>query len=192
MIFYRKAGGLWGGRKNSIARARERMFLPSLHWRYHKMIITTTIWWVHNWLNIKNCSERSLGSPCGWNDVLGWESSRGVFSGVGQNCWMKRRNERSERARWGARERDGSCCWEWMPERWMKRGKNKSKFICCAAKFAVLRLLVMATKSWHSIALSEHENHSHTHTWRKFSLFFRLVIKINFFPPCSPQNLIEN
>lgn len=29
-------------------------------WRYHKMIITTTIWWEHNWLNIKNCSEKSL------------------------------------------------------------------------------------------------------------------------------------
>lgn len=33
----------------------EEAFMP--RWRYHKMIITTKIWWVHNWLNIKNCSE---------------------------------------------------------------------------------------------------------------------------------------
>lgn len=108
--FLSKSGRLvggGGGRKNSIARARERMFLPSLHWRYHKMIITTTIWWVHNWLNIKNCSERSLGSPCGWNDVLGWESSRGVFFRRGAKLldekekWKKRKGEmRRTRKRW--------------------------------------------------------------------------------------------
>lgn len=32
---------------------------PSCRWRYHKMIITTTIWRVHNWLNIKEIVSRS-------------------------------------------------------------------------------------------------------------------------------------
>lgn len=51
-------------------RRRKNIFL-SCRWRYHKMIITTTIWWVHNWLNIKNCSDEAGGVEIGWA-VSGW------------------------------------------------------------------------------------------------------------------------
>lgn len=55
--------------KWEMKEAEEEGNFPSCRWRYHKMITTTTtIWWVHNWLNIKNCSESSgrMGGAEGW------------------------------------------------------------------------------------------------------------------------------
>lgn len=45
---------------------QEEEIFPSCRWRYHKMIITTTIWWVHNWLNIKNVPRDLSGVDGGW------------------------------------------------------------------------------------------------------------------------------
>lgn len=43
--------------KKKRIRKGTRKMRRSIHAVEDKMIITTTIWWVHNWLNIKNCSE---------------------------------------------------------------------------------------------------------------------------------------
>ena len=47
----------WHKKRRKEKKTKKKTHFPSCRWRYHKMIITTTIWWVHNWLNIKKCSK---------------------------------------------------------------------------------------------------------------------------------------